>query len=67
MDAKESGQMGLLTVGYYGITTLLSTIVRAPAAHHMLATLHTVYRVAKKLPIFLHGPRSVTGWENGIV
>lgn len=27
MDARESGQMGILTVGYYAITTVLSTIV----------------------------------------
>lgn len=28
MDARESSQMGLLTVGYYTVTTVLSTIVR---------------------------------------
>lgn len=28
LDARESGQMGLLTVGYYAITTILSIIVK---------------------------------------
>ena len=27
MDARESGQMSLLTIGYYVVTTLFATVV----------------------------------------